>query len=333
MFKKTALSLALVGVAAVAQAEVLTTVKPLGFISAAITEGVTETKVLLPTSASPHDYSLKPSDVQQINQAQLVVWVGESMESFLAKTLNESGKNTLTLSEIEAIEALVEAAEEKAEKHDHKHGHKHEHKHDHKHAHKHEHKHDHKHDHKHSHGDHHHGHDHDHDEDWHIWLSPKAAEIIAEQIAERLSAQLPEQKAKLAENLANFKTTLAAKNAEIQKQLAPVKAKGYYTFHDAYGYFEDAYGLKSLGSFTVNPTVAPGAKTLNAIKKNVEKHNATCLFAEPQFTPKVVESLAKGTKANLGTLDPLGAKISLSKNAYPEFLQSLADQFSECLAK
>ena len=210
----------------------------------------------------------------------------------------------LTLEDVPAIKELVEhSGEEKEDKHEHKHSHNH-------------------------------AHDgHDHDEDWHIWLSPKAGEQIAEQIAERLSQQLPEQKAKIAENLANFKATLATKSSEIAKQLEPVKSKGYYTFHDAYGYFEEAYGLKSLGSFTINPTVAPGAKTLNAIKKSITQKKAQCLFAEPQFTPKVIESLSKGTSAKVGQLDPLGEKIELSREAYPQFLQSLADQFSNCLSK
>ncbi|MDP0377213.1 zinc ABC transporter substrate-binding protein ZnuA [Glaesserella parasuis] len=312
MFKKSLLSLALLGATAVANADVLTTVKPLGFIANAITDGVTETKVLLPTSASPHDYSLKPSDVEQLQSAQLVVWIGEEMETFLEKSIEKLPKEkVLTLEDVPAIKELVEhSGEEKEEHHEHKHGHSHNHTH------------------------HAHSHDgHNHDEDWHIWLSPQASEHIAEQIAERLSQQLPEQKAKIAENLANFKTTLATKNSEIAKQLAPVKSKGYYTFHDAYGYFEDAYGLKSLGSFTINPTVAPGAKTLNTIKKSIAQKKAQCLFAEPQFTPKVIESLSKGTSAKVGQLDPLGAKIDLSKNAYPEFLQSLADQFGGCLAQ
>ena len=305
MFKKSVLSLALLGATAVSSADVLTTIKPLGFIANAITDGVTETKVLLPTSASPHDYSLKPSDVEQLQSAQLVVWIGEEMESFLEKSIEKLPKEkVLTLEDVPAIKELVEhSGEEKEDKHEHKHSHNH-------------------------------AHDgHDHDEDWHIWLSPKAGEQIAEQIAERLSQQLPEQKAKIAENLANFKATLATKSSEIAKQLEPVKSKGYYTFHDAYGYFEEAYGLKSLGSFTINPTVAPGAKTLNAIKKSITQKKAQCLFAEPQFTPKVIESLSKGTSAKVGQLDPLGEKIELSREAYPQFLQSLADQFSNCLSK
>lgn len=308
MLKKTALSLAILSAAA-ANANVLTTIKPLGFIANAITDGVTDTEVLLPISASPHDYNLKPSDVEKLKKAQLVVWIGEEMEMFLEKSIDKLPEDkVLTLEDVEAIKAMVEKDDDDD---DHHHAHKPKHSH--------------------HHGQ---GHDHhDHDENWHIWLSPTAGELIAEQIAERLSQQMPSQAAKIAENLAHFKTALKAKNVELTQQLSGMKNVGYYTFHDAYGHFEDAYGLKSLGAFTINPTVAPGAKTLNAIKKNINKHRAQCLFAEPQFTPKVIESLSKNTKVKVGKLDPLGEKVAMSKEAYPQFLQSLADQFSQCLSK
>lgn len=311
MFKKTLIGLAVLGTG-IAQADVLTTIKPLGFIANAITDGVTETKVLLPTTASPHDYSLKPSDVTQLQSAQLVVWVGDGLESFLEKNIEKLPKEkVLTLEDVEAIEAIVEKNKKPESKKVHNHKHEHKHSHNHKEN----------------------EHNHSHDEDWHIWLSSEAAELTAEQIAARLSEQLPEQKEKIADNLAKFKANLTAKKAEISKQLEPVKGKGYYTFHDAYGYFEKAYGLNSQGSFTINPTVTPGAKTLAAIKKNIAKNKAQCLFAEPQFTPKVIETLAKETKVNIGQLDPLGTNIPLSTTAYFEFLQALADDFSQCLAK
>ncbi|MDO4697535.1 MAG: zinc ABC transporter substrate-binding protein ZnuA [Pasteurellaceae bacterium] len=313
MFKKTALSLMLFGITQLANAAVLTTVKPLGFIANAITDGVTQTDVLLPVTASPHDYSLKPSDVAKLQSAQLVVWIGEEMEGFLEKSIDNLDKmKVLALQDVEAIEKLVESL--KKDDHTHHHGHNHKHHHGHKHG-------------------HNHHHDHDHDEDWHIWLSPSASVHIAEQIASRLAQQMPEQKAKIEQNLAEFKQTLATKDAEIKHQLAGFSTKGYYTFHDAYGHFEQAYGLKSLGSFTINPTIAPGAKTLNKIKNNIAKHKAQCLFAEPQFTPKVIESLRKGTSVKVGKLDPLGEQIAMGKTAYPQFLQSIADQFSQCLAK
>ena len=67
--------------------EVLSTIKPLGFIAAAITDGVSEPNVLLPTGASPHDFSLRPSDIRSINDADLVVWVGPELEGFMTKPL------------------------------------------------------------------------------------------------------------------------------------------------------------------------------------------------------------------------------------------------------
>lgn len=323
MLKRSALSLALLGATTLAQADILTSVKPLGFIAAAIADGVTETKVLLPATASPHDYALKPSDIEQLKSADLVVWIGEEMESFLEKSIDQLPKaNVLTLEKVDAIEEIVEKAKKESDDdHDKKHG-------DHKHEHK-EHQHEHK-DHSH-HGEH--EHDHDHDEDWHIWLSPEASDLIAQQIAYRLNEKFPRQHSKITLNLANFRMALAEKNREISQQLAAYQGKGYYTFHDAYRHFEGAYGLTSLGSFTINPSVAPGAKTLAKIKQHLSEKKAQCLFAEPQFTPKVIESLSKGTEAHIGQLDPLGVKIELGPNAYPQFLQSIADEFSECLAK
>ncbi|ANF61846.1 zinc ABC transporter substrate-binding protein [[Haemophilus] ducreyi] len=304
MFKKTVLTLAMLGVTTVANADVLTSIKPLGFIANAITDGVTETKVLLPVTASPHDYSLKPSDIEKLKSAQLVVWVGDSLEAFLEKSIDKLPKEkVLRLEDVPGIKMIVDATKKK-DHHDHDHDH-----------------------------DHGHIHGHHHDKDWHIWFSPEASQLAAEQIAERLTAQLPEKKAKIAENLAAFKANLADKSNEIIQQLQAVKDKGYYTFHDAYGYFERAYGLTSLGSFTINPTIAPGAKTLNAIKENIAAHKAQCLFAEPQFTPKVIDSLSKSTAVKVGQLDPLGAKVKLSKTAYPQFLQAIADEFSQCLTQ
>ncbi|MCK3655496.1 zinc ABC transporter substrate-binding protein [Pasteurellaceae bacterium Macca] len=306
MLKKSMLALALCGAVSV-QANVLSTIKPLGFIANAITDGVTESQVLLPVSASPHDYSLKPSDVAQLQSAQLVLWVGDEMETFLEKSILKLPKEkVLTLGKIPEVEDLVESSHKP-----HKAGEAH---------------HEHQHEHDHSHGEHH------HDEDWHIWLSPQTSEVIASHIAERLIAQMPEQKAKIEANLADFKHHLANKQQTLRQQLAKVQGKGYYTFHDAYGYFEKAFGLNSLGSFTINPTVAPGAKTLQNIKQHIAEHKALCLFTEPQFTPKVVESLSKNTSAKVGALDPLGAKITPSKTAYLEFLQALGDEFSRCLA-
>ncbi|TNH03849.1 zinc ABC transporter substrate-binding protein ZnuA [Testudinibacter sp. TR-2022] len=343
IINKSLAGVLLTTIAYTAQAEIVTTVKPLGFIAAAVADGVTSTSVLLPTGASPHDYNMRPSDLQRLQQAELVVWVGQDLETFLSKSIGRlEPKKVLQIEKMDGIQQLLgEALHVHAEGDDHGHDHGHNHTHDHdgppglqdEHDHDHAHGHDHSHDHSH---DHVHGHDHQHgglQTDWHVWFSSDISEKIAEQIATRLSQNYPAKADLIQQNLVEFKQSISAKQQQLRKQLDPIKSKGYYVFHDAYGYFERQYGLNHLGSFTINPTVAPGAKKLNEIKADIEAHKAQCLFAEPQFTPRLLETLHKNTGVTLGVIDPMGEKIALSKTAYTDYLQSLADSFSQCLAK
>ena len=113
--------------------------------------------------------------------------------------------------------------------------------------------------------------------------------------------------------------------------MKPVENKGFYVFHDAYTYFNKAYDLKQLGYFTINPLVAPGVKTLAKIKKEINEHKVQCLFAEPQFTPKVIKKLSAATGVKVGVLDPMGDKIALGKGSYAKFLQDMANSYLSCL--
>ncbi|HHF0149295.1 TPA: zinc ABC transporter substrate-binding protein ZnuA [Haemophilus influenzae] len=326
LLKISAISAALLSAPMMANADVLASVKPLGFIVSSIADGVTGTQVLVPAGASPHDYNLKLSDIQKVKSADLVVWIGEDIDSFLDKPISQiERKKVITIADLADVKPLLSKAHHEHFHEDGDHDHKHEHKHDHKHDHDHDHKHDHEH------------HDHDHHEglttNWHVWYSPAISKIVAQKVADKLTAQFPDKKALIAQNLSDFNRTLAEQSEKITAQLANVKDKGFYVFHDAYGYFNDAYGLKQTGYFTINPLVAPGAKTLAHIKEEIDEHKVNCLFAEPQFTPKVIESLAKNTKVNVGQLDPIGDKVTLGKNSYATFLQSTADSYMECLAK
>ncbi|OOF36038.1 zinc ABC transporter substrate-binding protein ZnuA [Rodentibacter heidelbergensis] len=317
--KMGAISTALFALPMMANADVLASVKPLGFITSAIVNGVTDTQVLVPTGASPHDYSLKLSDIQKVKSADLVLWVGEDIDSFLEKPVSQIDRQkVMTIAELADIKPLLtQAHHEHAHEND-DHNHQHEHKHEHK-------------------AGHEHNHDHEHHDglstNWHVWYSPKISQIVAQQVADKLIGQFPTKKAVIEKNLADFNRTLAEQSDKINAQLAPFKEKGFFVFHDAYGYFNDAYGLKQTGYFTINPLVAPGAKTLAHIKEEIAEHRVNCLFAEPQFTPKVVESLAKGTSVNVGRLDPIGDGVALGMNSYANFLQATADSYTQCLSK
>ncbi len=286
-----------------ANANVLTSVKPIGFITQAITYGVTETDILLPDGASPHTYSLKPSDLVKIKQAQLIVWVGEDLEAFMPTVLKGIDKDKqIELMAIPDIKKLLRTGTQN-----------------------------------HEHGkldlDDEHDHDHHGSYDEHIWLSPQIAKIIAKTVHDKLIDLYPDKRYLIDENLNEFTIKLAETEQNIAKKLINVQNSGYFVFHDAYGYFESQFGLKNLGSFTINPAVQPGVQTVYAIKQELKEHQAVCVFREPQFSPAVIQKLVNGTDVRIGELNPLGTDIALSKNAYSQFLLRLTQQLLDCLDK
>ena len=301
-----ALSAALWGSATqAANAAVVASLKPLGFIASAIADGVTDTQVLLPDGASEHDYSLRPSDVKRLQGADLVVWIGPEMEAFMEKSVsNIPGTKQVTIAQLKDVKPLLmKGADDDDDEHDH----------DHDHGEK---------------GDAHHHHG---DYNMHLWLSPEIARASAVAIHEKLVELMPQSRAKLDANLKDFEAQLASTETQVGNELAPLKGKGYFVFHDAYGYFEKQFGLTPLGHFTVNPEIQPGAQRLHEIRTQLVEQKATCVFAEPQFRPAVVESVARGTSVRMGTLDPLGTNIKLGKTSYSEFLNQLANQYASCL--
>ncbi len=288
-----------------AQANGVASLKPIGFIAAAIADGVTPVDVLLPDGASEHDYSLRPSDAKRLKNADLVVWVGPEMEAFMAKSAAElPAQKNLAMVNIDGVKPLLisggededEHTAEKSEEQDADAHH------------------------------HHHG-----EFNMHLWLSPEIARKTAVAIHGKLLELMPQDKAKLDANLQQFEVALADTDKRVSAQLAPVRNKGYFVFHDAYTYFEKQYGLSPTGHFTVNPEIQPGAQRLHQIRTQLVEQKAVCVFAEPQFRPAVIDAVARGTQVRKGTLDPLGTDISLAKDSYVKFLSQLSSQYESCL--
>lgn len=288
-----------------AQAAVVASVKPLGFIAAAIADGVTPVEILLPDGASEHDYALRPSDIKRLQSADLVVWIGPEMEAFLPKAVAALPvQKNLELAELTAVKPLlVRGADDDA--HEHEEGA--EAADEHAHA-------------------HHHG-----EYNMHLWMSPEIARQSAVAIHAKLLELMPQSRDKLDANLQHFEAELATADTQIAAQLEPVKGKGYFVFHDAYTYFEKHFGLTPAGHFTVNPEIQPGAQRLHQIRTELVEQKAVCVFAEPQFRPAVIDAVARGTKVRTGTLDPLGTDITPGRDSYVKFLSQLSSQYASCL--
>ena len=302
------LVLALLAVAVLARAQaaaaetprVVVSILPVHSLVAAVMEGLGAPHLLIRGGASPHDAGLRPSDARALSAAELVIWVGPGLETFLEKSLAAlAGEaRTIMLTEAPGMRLLgvraggafepqattygaAGAGREALNPH--------------------------------------------------LWLDPENAARILRIAARALSDLDPANAAAYGANAARLEARLDDLDRALRDRLAPVAGVPYLVFHDAYAYFEARYGLRAMGAVTVNPAVPPGARRLAALRRRMVETGAACLFAEPQFRPALVAAVIEGTGARAGTLDPLGAAIAPGPEAYFTLMRALADDLVTCL--
>lgn len=303
--------------------DVVVSIKPVHSLVASIMKGVGQPKLIVDGAASPHTFSLKPSNAAAIESADVIFWVGPGLEAFLEKPLDAlaASATVIELEDAPGLEKLPFREGGAFEAHDH--GHEAEEAHDHDHATE---------DHA-DHDDNHHDH-HDHGGfDTHLWLDPMNAKAMAGEIEKALVSADPANAAAYQANAAALMKDIDALDAELKTTVAPVKDKPFVVFHDAYQYFEHRYGVSVAGSITVSPETMPGAERVGQIHKKVKELGATCVFAEPQFEPKLVAVVTEGTPARSATLDPEAATLKPGPGLYFELMRGLASSMKNCLSQ
>jgi len=327
LFKSLTLTITLLStITFIAQAKinVVASVKPVHSLVAAVMEGIGAPVLIVKGAASPHTYALKPSQAEQIEKADLVFWMGHSLETFLEKPLESLASKAMVveLMDSHGLKKLEMREGGGFDEHDHddhdEDGHKEhedhsEEEHD-NHA-------------EESHDDHGHG-----KFDVHVWLDPENAKVMANEIMEALKKVDPGNAKKYETNTKKVVEKLNRLVAEVSAKLATAKGKGFVVFHDAYQYFEKRFGLKAVGSITVSPEVVPGVKRIKELKTKIKELNALCVFSEPQFKPKLVSTVVEGTKAKTGVLDPLGASIQNGPKLYFILIHDMANSLKKCLS-
>lgn len=281
-----------------ADVKVLTSIKPLQLIAAAVQDGVAIPEVLLPPGASPHNYALRPSDVRKVQSVDLLYWIGPDMEGFLPRVLKGRTLPSVSVQELPGLK-LRRFAEDT-----------------------------------HSHAEEADEHDHDHRPgslDAHLWLSPINARVIAAKMVTDLSAIDPANAARYQSNLKNFDERLDALDLRLKKRLAGIEGKPYFVFHEAFDYFEDAYGLKHAGVFSVAAEVQPGAQHVAAMRTRLQEVGKTCVFSEPPLRPRLAETLVAGLPVKLAELDALGGYTPATAQGYEQMLEKLGNDLAGCL--
>jgi zinc transport system substrate-binding protein len=317
---------------------VVASIKPVHSLVAAVMEGVAEPELLVQGAASPHSYSLRPSEAGALEDAALVFWVGKGMEVFLAKPLETlgGGAKIVELADAHDLVRLEFREGGPFEAHDHDDDHHGAHEghedHDHGEAARDDHDHDDGGDHDHARDEGHSHDDHDH-VDAHFWLDPLNAKAFVHEIEEALAEVDPANADAYEANAKAVSAKLDALIAETQSALEPVRGKGFVVFHDAYHYYENRFGIEAAGSITVSPEALPGAQRISEIRAKVAELGATCVFAEPQFEPSLVSVVVEGTGARTGVLDPLGAPIDDGPELYFELIRGITTSLTTCLAE
>lgn len=324
--------------AANAAPNVVVSIKPIHSLTAGVMKGVGEPELLLDGATSPHDFNLKPSQAQSIQDADTIIWIGEGLEAFLIKPMGNQAdsKKSMELMDVKGVSLLDYREHEdhddhgKHEEHaEDKHDDHAEHKHEEEHA---EDKHDDHAEHKDEEG--HDGHNHaEGGKDPHIWLDIDNAKTITSAIAETLSKSDPENASTYASNAAEMMQKLDALDTQLTATLKGSQDKEYVVFHDAYQYFENHFGLSKPLPITLNPEVQPSAARVKEIQEEVSEHKISCMFSEPQFSPKVLSVVAENTSATISTIDPLGSLIEKGEDHYFKMMSDLATNLSNCLKK
>ncbi|AMT86590.1 zinc ABC transporter substrate-binding protein [Pseudomonas sp. GXM4] len=281
-----------------AEVKVLTSIKPLQLIAAAVQDGVAIPEVLLPPGASPHNYALRPSDVRKVQSVDLLYWIGPDMEGFLPRVLGGRSLPSVAVQDLPGLKLRHFGADN------------------------------------HSHAEEADEHDHDHRPgslDAHLWLSPVNARVIADKMAADLSAADPANAQRYQSNAKAFDERLDALDQRLKTRLANVEGKPYFVFHEAFDYFEDAYGLKHAGVFAVAAEVQPGAQHVAAMRKRLQEVGKTCVFSEPPLRPRLAETLVAGLPVKLAELDALGGYTPATAQGYEQVLEKLGNDLAGCL--
>ena len=300
--------------------KVVTTIKPLHSLISRIMETRGEPQLIIEGTNNPHTFVFKPSHAKMIEEADIVFWIGEDLEAFMEKPLNSLAKDTKKIGfmDSESIEKIEFREKNIFDDHD---GHEDEHE---------------------GHEDDDHGHkDDDHDDDHkdahahahgefdpHIWLDPENAKEMVKIIRDELIKIDPEGQRQYSVNTAGATLELDNLINSVEKELS--KDISYIVFHDAYQYFENRFGVIPAGALTLNPDVLPGAKQIADIQDVINDKGIKCIFSEPQYNPKIIETLGNDMNVSTGVMDPLGAFIDAGPTMYVELINGIANSIKEC---
>ncbi len=301
--------LALMAAKAIAEVKVAATIAPVHSLVSMVTAGESKPALIVEPGASPHSYAMKPSEARSLDEADVVFWVGPSLEPWMTKALSTLAANARVV-ELGNADKLTRLGMRDGGIWA---GHAH---------------------HEQSHGelDHHEDDQTLSELDPHLWLDPDNAIAWVQVIAGELSLADPERAAIYRANAERAADRLTDMASAMERDLWAVRATPYIVFHDAYQYLEHRFDLNGVGAVSFGDASRPGAARLIEMRQRIQSSGAVCAFAEPQFDPKLLETVIEGSAVKKAVLDPIGADLEPGVEFYPSLMKRLAASLIDCLS-
>ncbi len=167
--------------------------------------------------------------------------------------------------------------------------------------------------------------------DPHLWLDPDNAAAIGDAVAAALARRDPDRAALYRDNAEELKARLAELKRELFSLLAPVRERAFLTLHDAFRYFEQAFGLRAVGAVSVSPEQPPGPRRIAEILHTIRAEGVVCIFTEPQLRSPLLDRLVADTGLKTAALDPLGVGLEPGPDLYFRLLRRNAEVVRSCL--
>jgi len=306
----TAISLIFTSSAIADVPKVAVDIAPVHSLVARVMEGVGNPKLIIPTGASPHEYSLRPSEAKSLQDADMVIWMGEGLAPWMENSIETLSTNAEVVTLLEENETKLLKFREGAlfEEHDHD-----------------------------DHDDHDKDHD-DHDDhddhgehDPHAWLSIENAQTWLNLVASKLSAADPENAGVYFANAAAARAEIGDLVEEVNSILGPVRGRSFVAFHDAYQYFEISFDFPASGAISMGDATDPSAARIAEIQGRVREEGINCVLSEPQYNPNLVATVLAGTDANTVVIDPLGVGLEPGPKLYGDLIRNMAKSLAACL--
>ena len=138
----------------------------------------------------------------------------------------------------------------------------------------------------------------------HLWVSISNAIIQVKNLGKAMEEFDPSHKEFYAKNTANYMAKLETLRQKMHSELASYKGRAIITFHEAFPYFAQEFGLNIAAVVEREPGSEPSAKELADTIELVRKNGIPTLFSEPQYPDSAAETIAKETGAKVYVLDP-----------------------------